>query len=391
LNKILIFIDWYLPGYKAGGPISSIVNLVDHLSGEFEFMIITRDTDYCENTPYPQVNSDTWNTLQGKYKVYYISGKKLTIKSLIQITKNLEFNLVYINGIYSLYFSIFPLVWFHWVKKKTVIISSRGMLSEHTFSSKKIKKKLFYFIARYSGLYKGVIFQATNRHEADQIRHTIGFKGDIKVVPNLPAKKTISGLLPAKKDKGDLRLVNIARISPEKNILFALEVLEKISFKSVNSVNTAPGKISLDIYGTIYNEIYWKRCEEVIARLPDHIKINYCGLVEKSEITLTLTRYHFFIMPSQGENYGHSIVESFLAGCPVIISDRTPWHNLEEAGWDIPLEQPDKFREIIEYCVWMDQERFDEMRRGTLMYGMKIYNDKDIIQANRDMLKGDVG
>lgn len=44
-------------------------------------------------------------------------------------------------------------------------------------------------------------------------------------------------------------------------------------------------------------------------------------------------------MPTFNENYGHAIVESFVAGLPVVISDRTPWRNLEKinAGWDIPL------------------------------------------------------
>ena len=30
-KKILIFIDWYLPGYKAGGPVQSVANLVENL------------------------------------------------------------------------------------------------------------------------------------------------------------------------------------------------------------------------------------------------------------------------------------------------------------------------------------------------------------------------
>ena len=51
-KKILIFIDWYLPGYKAGGPIQSVANLVANLKEEFEFSIVTRDTDYCEKLPY---------------------------------------------------------------------------------------------------------------------------------------------------------------------------------------------------------------------------------------------------------------------------------------------------------------------------------------------------
>jgi hypothetical protein len=39
-KKILCFADYYLQGYKAGGPIQSIANLVENLSDEFEFPMI---------------------------------------------------------------------------------------------------------------------------------------------------------------------------------------------------------------------------------------------------------------------------------------------------------------------------------------------------------------
>ena len=38
-KTILCFVDHYLPGYKAGGPIQSIVNLVENLGDEFEFYL----------------------------------------------------------------------------------------------------------------------------------------------------------------------------------------------------------------------------------------------------------------------------------------------------------------------------------------------------------------
>ena len=35
--RVLVFIDWYAPGYKAGGPVRSLVNLVDHLRDRIDF------------------------------------------------------------------------------------------------------------------------------------------------------------------------------------------------------------------------------------------------------------------------------------------------------------------------------------------------------------------
>ena len=50
--RILTFVDYYLPGYKAGGPIRTIANMVSQLGGEFEFLIVTRERDFLDTVPY---------------------------------------------------------------------------------------------------------------------------------------------------------------------------------------------------------------------------------------------------------------------------------------------------------------------------------------------------
>ena len=47
-SKILVFVDFFLPGYKAGGPITTIENLTNALKDKFDFSIITRNYDLGE-------------------------------------------------------------------------------------------------------------------------------------------------------------------------------------------------------------------------------------------------------------------------------------------------------------------------------------------------------
>ena len=70
-KKILVFIDWFRPGFRAGGPVQSCVNLIDHLKSEYDFSIITSDTDYMEDKPYAGIKSDEWIVREDGVRVYY--------------------------------------------------------------------------------------------------------------------------------------------------------------------------------------------------------------------------------------------------------------------------------------------------------------------------------
>ena len=80
-KKILCLVDYYLPGFRAGGPIRSIVNFVENLGEEFEIYIICNDRDMFDVEQYENVNIDMWNTV-GKAKVFYASKKNLSLKGL---------------------------------------------------------------------------------------------------------------------------------------------------------------------------------------------------------------------------------------------------------------------------------------------------------------------
>ena len=111
---ILIFIDWYLPGYKAGGPIRSMANLVDHLEDEVEFLIVTRNTDYMSDKPYPDISPDQWTGYGKNARVHYISQNNLSIKNLKEIVRKTPHDLIYINGFFLF---ISPYFLFGWEKR----------------------------------------------------------------------------------------------------------------------------------------------------------------------------------------------------------------------------------------------------------------------------------
>ena len=378
-KKILIFIDWFLPGYKAGGPIRSVANMVDHLSKDFIFKIITTDTDYLEKEPYKDNESNKWVEFNNNTSIYYFSKENLTKNKLKGLIKNTKFDIAYINGIYSFYFSILPLFILRRTKKK-VIVAARGMLSKHAFSSKSLKKITFLRSAKLLGLYKNVTFQATDKKEATEIKEILNKYKEILTVPNLPKKVIHTENKQKKKEEETLKLVNIARISTEKNTLFALEVLYWLNYK---------GKIQFDLFGSIYNETYWQQCQIILQKLPANISVHYRGSIDSSKVHETFSNYHFSFMPSKGENFGHSIFESFSAGCPVITSDKTPWQDLEERniGWDISLNNKEKFQSVIQKCIDMKQAEYDKMSENAFNFALEYFSNSDAIEQTKKLFE----
>ena len=105
-KKILCFTDHYLPGFRAGGPIRSILNFVENLGDEFEIYIICNDRDMQDTNNYPNVNIDSWNKV-GKASVFYVSKKYSGLKKLIKLLNEFDYDFLYLNSFFSPKFTIF--------------------------------------------------------------------------------------------------------------------------------------------------------------------------------------------------------------------------------------------------------------------------------------------
>ena len=316
-TKVLAFIDWYKPGYKAGGTVTAFSNFVDHLENNFDFNIITRDRDYFENESYENIISDTW-IKRSKTKVYYLSKKNEKFITLRSFMDKVSFDLIYINGIFSLFFSIIPVLL---VSKKPCIVNPHGMLSDQAFSVKSFKKKIFLSFANLLAIYKNITFHVANTDEEVAVKKRIKCYKSIKVVNQLPQKIIFNTKGNVRSRSSTSRFVCVSRISKEKGILKMIKVFQKVKEPLV-----------LDIYGPLYDLNYWNLCKIEIKKLPTNIIFNYKGSIDSKKVVKTIEKYDFFILLSEGENFGHAILEALTVGLPMIISNKTPWVNLKEKG-----------------------------------------------------------
>lgn len=144
-------------------------------------------------------------------------------------------------------------------------------------------------------------------------------------------------------------------------------------------------KINFSIIGPIGEPSYWKECEVLIKKMPKHIRIKYLGAILNLKLPEVLEKLHVLLLPTFHENFGHVIVEAFQNGCPVILSDLTPWNALEKKGigFDIPLNTPKNFLQAIENFASMDQSTFNKKSDSTFKFAKENNNTKESIEAYR--------
>ena len=382
--RVLILYDYYLPGFKAGGPIPAIANLVASLGDDFEFRIATRDRDLGDRAPYHEIAADAWQAC-GKGRVQWLSPRRLSGLGILRLLRSVAWDVVYCNTTFSVPFTIWPLVWRRLgvARHRRVVVAPRGSMAPSALQIRPRRKRAFLRLAGALGLFREVVWQASSDVEVADIRRVVSSfaLGDspIVVAPDLPGIASTEPMTSRQaKRPGELRLVFLGRIARMKNLLGAVRVLRDVE-----------GAVTLDVFGPVEDAAYWAECRAEIAKAGRGARVTYRGPVAPADVPGVLASHDVLFLPSLGENYGHAIVEALAAGCPVLISDRTPWRGLEEhrAGWDLPLEDVARFRAVIAKCRDMDAGEFGRWVDGARALAHGIRNDSSACQRSRELLR----
>lgn len=373
--SVLVFTGFYLPGYKGGGPIRTIANMLSKLEREIQFYVVTADRDLGDTCGYPFIDSDCWTHENGA-GVYYASPSIIWPWRFWNIINNFEGDALHLNSFFSFRFSVLPLNFWRVIKlNRPVIIGPRGEFSQGAMTLKSGKKRLFVALAKAMGLYRNVIWHASTNYEAEDIRRVMGNNACVRVAVDIACP--LPALVMHSRQAGcALRIIFVSRISPKKNLLGAINMLRHISFPVI-----------FDVYGPVEDEAYWVECKEAGGQLPKNVRFQYCGVLSPVQVPETMAQYDLFYLPTLGENFGHVIAEAFGCGLPVLISDTTPWRHLarQKLGWDIPLEQPRQFLSAIESCYLMPAADYDEWRHNIRTWALANIGNQEAVEQNRQL------
>jgi glycosyltransferase involved in cell wall biosynthesis len=296
-------------------------------------------------------------------------GPKWDFLVLLKLVRGLHVDILYLNSFFSPVFSIWLLVLrkIGLLQAGEVIVAPRGEFSPGAIKIKRMKKLVYIMLAKTLRLYKDVTWHVSTEFERSDVQHYWGHEAKVVIAQDCLPRMAEEFTYPARsKRKGLAHIAFLSRICRIKNLDGALAMLAELQ-----------GEVRMCIYGPKEDSEYWQECQAIIDQLPVHIRVEYCGTVAHEEVLRVLAQHHLFFLPTHGENFGFVIVEALLAGCPVLISDQTPWRDLRTKGigWEFPLLERQRFREALQACIDMDQAAFSALSKQAWEYGRQILRE----------------
>jgi glycosyltransferase involved in cell wall biosynthesis len=378
-RRILALTEYYLPGFKGGGCLRAVANIAGHLRGDFSFTVLTSSRDLGESRPYSAEAMARTRQEQACDIRYVERGMRgqLAIRRVLRE----PWDLVYLNSALSPRFSIWPLILRRLGRLGRVpfLLAPRGELMAGALQQKATKKSAFLSVARKTAHFSQVAFHVTSSLEAAELEKLELGQGRIVLAPDLPPLAFGNGkVMPRSKAPGALKAVFLSRIDTKKNLLFALQALKE---------SRTP--VDFDIFGPIVDDAYWRSCQAVIPSLPPHVRVQYLGAVSHDQVHSVFSSHDLFLFPTSAENNGYVVLEALASGCPVLVSDQTPWRGLEAlgVGRDLPLGSVAGFTRAIEAFGAMTPGEHGAMSARARAYGLSKLSAPADIAATRKMFE----
>src|ERR1044072_8374307 len=175
-KKILVICDYYLPGFKSGGGMRPIVNMVDRLTDRYDFSVITRDHDgRLDKSPYSTVKIGDWNQV-GNARVFYLAKDDIKTAKIKRLVDEAAPQAIYLNSFFATPANYLLFLRWRGKIKAAVIMATCGELITAAMQFKTAKKRLHITLTKLIGLHKGLYWKATTELEKQDIEKELGKK-----------------------------------------------------------------------------------------------------------------------------------------------------------------------------------------------------------------------
>jgi glycosyltransferase involved in cell wall biosynthesis len=372
--RVLLLSPYFLPAEQGGGSVRAVQALTAALKDEFDFTVLARDHDLRSPTTYPEAARDAARRATGLDLRYLARGQ--AGRQVLHATLAEPFDLIYLQSLMAPDLALLPLLWARrrGTNAPPLLIAPRGELMPGALAQRPLAKRLYLALLRGLGLLARAQWHATQVEEAAAIERAVGARAHI--APDLPPPladfpaPALTAHAP-----GPLRVLFLSRIDPVKNLGFAIDVLARVS-----------RPVEFSIAGPIGNAAVWADCQARLQALPAHIQVRTLGPQSPDAVPPLLATQDLLFLPSLSENHGYVVQEALLCGCAVLLSDRTPWRQLQAAGVgaDLPLNDPQAF---VAWLDALDPDALAATRPQCRAYAEHALAASPAVAQTRDLLR----
>lgn len=338
--SVIVLCESFPPAAKSGGPTVSLSRIVrlEAAAGVGNINLITRDRDIGDASPFSQAAIDGVGPLPDSVQVYRV---KPTVRAWARLRHHFRGRsaLVYCNSIFSPFFTlgIISAQSLHLFPRRVLLLAPRGELAASALHVRRWKKKPLLPLLRFALGRLPVVFHASSEREAGDIKRFIG-SSDLPIIvrPN-PAAPPLTSATPGGRG-GPVTIAFVARMVPIKNFLLLARAVQSLRMP-----------VLVRVAGPVEDQKYWDECRRVVRAWPSEARLESMGLLDGTEVNAMLADADAFVLPTQGENFGHAIAEALAVGCPVMIPDTTPWTPVVKSGggWIINRSDPSSLTEAL--------------------------------------------
>jgi glycosyltransferase involved in cell wall biosynthesis len=359
-KKVFLLYPYYWPFYKAGGPVQSMFNLVSNFADHVDFYVISLDHDV-DGSTVPLKNIKAWVKGPNSENIFYTN--RISFFLVRRLIRETNPDTVFINGIFN-WTTTLPGIVFSRLANVPVIISPRGMLAAWALNIRSTRvKKIFLSLIGLMGA-GSMYWHATDSQEKEDIVRRFP-RARVTIAPNIPRRPAMLAPLSSRDVNGKIKLVFLSLINSNKNLHLAIGAVIKLK-----------DKFTLDIYGPVSDTRYWESCK---IKIDGNAEISYRGSVPPWGVPDVLKTFHFFILPTLGENFGHAIFDSLASGVPVVITELTPWRDLATAGAGFYIEPSEtSIVRTLSEISQLNESDYAGYRERSLAYAQNYFAARDL-------------
>jgi glycosyltransferase involved in cell wall biosynthesis len=297
----------YIPGFKSGGIESRLLDWYRNIDREkIQFSLVKlNEIDNSHNTvEFKQLGGIIHNLPKLNIINFF-----LYFKFLVKLLKKNKYDIVHVHNLHSGLFVLFA--------SKMFGIKCRVLHSRTTDYLPSEKYKPFKkILMKLSPMFATHFFSCSMEAAKWGFGKKIALKS--KIIKNgIQLKKFNFDSATREKIRKELNIKNefiigtICRLSPQKNLIFLINLFEKIFREDKNIILTIVGA------GSSQKEI-----EKVIEDFKLNNKVVLCG--EKSNVHEYYMAFDMFIATSLYEGFGTTAIEAQATGLPSIVSTGFP-------------------------------------------------------------------